>query len=110
MCWARWRSPFACSPFPAAAAPRRRPRSTAMAATEPALAAVRALVFDVFGTVVDWRGSIIAELETLGRRKGIGADWGAVADDWRRGYQPAMARVRSGALAWTNIDGLHRLI
>jgi 2-haloacid dehalogenase len=82
----------------------------AMAATEPALAAVRALVFDVFGTVVDWRGSIIAELQTLGRRKGIAADWGAVADDWRRGYQPAMQRVRSGELAWTNIDGLHRLI
>jgi len=81
-----------------------------MAATEPALASVRALVFDVFGTVVDWRGSILAELEALGRRKGIAADWGIFVDDWRRGYQPAMQRVRSGALPWTNIDGLHRLI
>ena len=76
----------------------------------PALGAVRALVFDVFGTVVDWRGSILAELQALGRAKGIAADWASFTDDWRRGYQPAMQRVRSGTLAWTTIDGLHRLI
>jgi 2-haloacid dehalogenase len=72
--------------------------------------AVKALVFDVFGTVVDWRGSLIRELETLGRQKGVGADWARFADDWRGGYQPAMQRVRSGALPWTRIDGLHRMI
>jgi 2-haloacid dehalogenase len=71
---------------------------------------VNALVFDVFGTVVDWRGSIIREGELLGKRKGIAADWVAFADAWRGGYQPAMQRVRSGQIAWTNIDGLHRVI
>ena len=71
---------------------------------------VNALVFDVFGTVVDWRGSIIREGELLGQRKGIEVDWMAFADAWRAGYQPAMKRVRSGQIPWTNIDGLHRLV
>ena len=71
---------------------------------------VKALVFDVFGTVVDWRGSIIREGELLGKRKGINADWVAFADAWRGGYQPTMQKVRSGQIAWTNIDGLHRII
>jgi 2-haloacid dehalogenase len=79
-----------------------------MAATDRAR--VKAMVFDVFGTVVDWRGSILAELVALGRAKGIEADWAAFVDDWRRGYRPAMQRVRSGELPWTNIDGLHRII
>jgi len=73
-------------------------------------ASVNALVFDVFGTVVDWRGSIIREGQLLGKRKGIERDWVAFADAWRGGYQPAMQKVRSGQIAWTNIDGLHRLI
>lgn len=71
---------------------------------------VKALVFDVFGTVVDWRGSIIREGRLLGRRKRIHADWAAFADAWRAGYRPAMARVRSGELPWTRIDDLHRMI
>jgi 2-haloacid dehalogenase len=71
---------------------------------------VKALVFDVFGTVVDWRGSLIRELEALGRAKRLDADWHAFADDWRGGYQPAMQRVRSGELPWTRIDDLHRMI
>ncbi len=71
---------------------------------------VNALFFDVFGTVVDWRGSIIRERELLGQRKGIEVDWMAFADAWRAGYQPAMKRVRSGQIPWTNIDGLHRLV
>jgi 2-haloacid dehalogenase len=71
---------------------------------------IRALIFDVFGTVVDWRGSIIREGKALGRRKKIAADWDAFADAWRAGYKPAMARVRSGELPWMNIDQLHRLI
>ena len=71
---------------------------------------IRALLFDVFGTVVDWRGSIIRECRALGRRKKIAADWEAFADAWRAGYQPAMARVRSGELPWMNIDQLHRRI
>jgi 2-haloacid dehalogenase len=71
---------------------------------------VRALTFDVFGTVVDWRSSIIAEGRKLGRRKRLAVDWPAFADAWRGGYRPAMDRVRRGELPWTNIDGLHRRI
>jgi 2-haloacid dehalogenase len=71
---------------------------------------VKALVFDVFGTVVDWRGSIIREGRALGRRHGLDVDWVAFADAWRAGYRPAMARVRSGELPWTRIDDLHRMI
>ena len=70
----------------------------------------KALVFDVFGTVVDWRGSIIREGQALGRRKKLKVDWPAFADAWRAGYRPAMARVRSGELPWTKIDALHRMI
>lgn len=70
----------------------------------------KALAFDTFGTVVDWRSSIIRELEEFGRTHGVEADWPAFADDWRAGYPPAMDRVRRGELSWTNIDGLHRMI
>ena len=71
---------------------------------------VRALTFDVFGTVVDWRGSVTEEVERLGRCYGIDADWESFADAWRAGYGPAMDRVRRGELPWTPLDGLHRLI
>jgi 2-haloacid dehalogenase len=71
---------------------------------------VKALTFDVFGTVVDWRSSIIAEGRKLGRRRKLAVDWAAFADAWRAGYRPAMDRVRRGELPWTNIDGLHRRI
>jgi len=70
----------------------------------------RALLFDVFGTVVDWRGSIVREARRIGSSKGVRADWGAFADAWRAGYAPAMDRVRRGALPWLTIDALHRLI
>jgi 2-haloacid dehalogenase len=72
--------------------------------------AVQALVFDVFGTVVDWRGSIIREGRRLARAKGLRVDWAAFADAWRGGYRPAMARVRSGELPWSSIDALHLMI
>lgn len=71
---------------------------------------VRAMTFDVFGTVVDWRSSIIAEMEALAARRGLSGDWGAFADRWRAGYGPAMGRVRRGELPWTKIDVLHRMI
>ena len=67
---------------------------------------IKALVFDVFGTVVDWRGTIIRE----GRALAPDVDWPAFADAWRAGYAPAMDRARRGEIAWTNIDGLHRMI
>ena len=69
---------------------------------------VKALVFDTFGTVVDWRTSIIRQLSELGTRKGIQADWEAFADAWRAGYQPGIERVRHGERAWATIDVLHR--
>jgi 2-haloacid dehalogenase len=62
---------------------------------------VKALAFDVFGTVVDWRTSIIREGQLLTK---------AFADAWRGGYQPAMDRVRAGELPWTTIDELHRMV
>jgi 2-haloacid dehalogenase len=74
------------------------------------LAKVRALVCDVFGTVVDWRGGVARELEAACAAKGAKADWPVLADEWRGGYQPAMQRVRSGELPWTNLDALHRMI
>jgi 2-haloacid dehalogenase len=66
-----------------------------------------ALLFDVFGTVVDWRGSVIRELTRIGRVHGIRADWGEFADLWRAGYRPAMDRVRRGEVAWQPLDALH---
>ncbi|MEH3139463.1 MAG: haloacid dehalogenase type II [Mycobacterium kyogaense] len=69
---------------------------------------IRALAFDVFGTVVDWRSSVARELAAFGDRHGISDDWSAFADDWRAGYAPAMDRVRRGELPWTRIDDLHR--
>jgi 2-haloacid dehalogenase len=71
---------------------------------------VRALLFDVFGTVVDWRSSVIREGERLGRVKCLAVDWAAFADGWRAGYPRAMDLVRSGALPWQSIDSLHRRI
>jgi 2-haloacid dehalogenase len=73
-----------------------------------AKAQVQALLFDVFGTVVDWRGSIIDDLTRFGAGKGIVADWQAFTDDWRGMYQPAMEEVRSGRRDWTVLDVLHR--
>jgi len=84
------------------AAPRAQP--------ERDLSMVKAMTFDVFGTVVDWRTSIIKEGEALEARTGISADWAAFADAWRGGYGPAMRRVRAGELPWTRIDDLHRMI
>ena len=74
---------------------------------------VKALVFDTFGTVVDWRGSIIAEGQAWSAAKG-GAkhstiDWARFADRWRDGYAPAMEKVRKGNLPWTKLDDLHRM-
>jgi 2-haloacid dehalogenase len=66
---------------------------------------IRALTFDVFGTVVDWRSSIIRAGQAL--RPGV--DWARFADAWRAGYEPALGRVRRGELPWTPLDDLHRM-
>ncbi len=67
---------------------------------------LRVLAFDVFGTVVDWHGSIAREVDALA----LGVDAAEFARAWRAGYKPAMARVMSGELGWTRIDDLHRMI
>ena len=74
------------------------------------ISTIEALTFDVFGTVVDWRGTIIREGSRIGAEKGISADWAEFADAWRGGYEPAMRRVRLGERPWEKIDVLHREI
>jgi len=69
---------------------------------------IKVLAFDVFGTVVDWRSSVIAEGEQLGKAKGLQVDWTAFADAWRSIYRPYMDRVGTGKLPWTKLDDLHR--
>ena len=75
--------------------------------TEQALP--KALVFDVFGTCVDWRGSIIREGRALNRARGWTIDWEGLVDAWRDAYQPNMHKVRTGALPWTKLDDLHMM-
>jgi 2-haloacid dehalogenase len=77
---------------------------------KPELANVKACVFDTFGTVVDWRSSVIAEATTWGKAKGLTLDWADFADDWRLGYKPAMDKVRKGEIPWTRLDDLDRMI
>ena len=72
------------------------------------LPGIRALAFDVFGTVVDWRGGVILAGEQLARERNLDVDWPAFADAWRSRYSPSMDRVRHDDLPWTNLDALHR--
>jgi 2-haloacid dehalogenase len=69
---------------------------------------VKALFFDVFGTLVDWRGSIAREARAILSPLGVALDWEAFADAWRGQYQPAMDEVRSGRLPFSKLDVLHR--
>jgi 2-haloacid dehalogenase len=75
---------------------------------EPGADGPRALLFDVFGTVVDWRGSIVDELRALALARGVEGDWEAVGDDWRGRYQPALDEVNDGRRPWSHLDRLHR--
>ena len=70
---------------------------------------VKALGFDVFGTVVDWRSSITREGEAFGRARKLAVDWLKFAVAWRGLYQPMMNRVRNGEIGWTKLDDLHRM-
>jgi 2-haloacid dehalogenase len=74
----------------------------------PMPAAVKALFFDVFGTLVDWRTSIARETEKILKARGYALDWSKFADTWRDKYQPAMEEVRSGRAAYCKLDVLHR--
>lgn len=77
--------------------------------SNPAADSVKVLAFDVFGTVADWRSSVIAEGEQLGKTKGLAVDWAIFADAWRAVYRPSLDRVRKGELPWTKLDVLHRM-
>jgi 2-haloacid dehalogenase len=68
---------------------------------------VRAVLFDVFGTLVDWRTSIATALETFGAQRDIACDWYAFVDAWRAAYVPSMDRVRRREVPWRNLDALH---
>jgi 2-haloacid dehalogenase len=72
-----------------------------------AVKSTRILLFDVFGTLVDWRASLIELADATAARTGLQADWAAIVDDWRRAYQPAMDRVGQGA-SWRDLDSLQR--
>ena len=69
---------------------------------------VDALVFDVFGTVVDWRSGIIRDGTRLGESNDLTVEWAAFADAWREEYRPSLDRVRRGEISWRNLDVLHR--
>jgi 2-haloacid dehalogenase len=69
---------------------------------------IKALGFDVFGTVVDWRNGVIRDASAVGKAKGIERDWARFADAWRALYGPSMEEVRSGRRPWTKLDVLHR--
>jgi 2-haloacid dehalogenase len=92
-----------------AAGPLASSSPTAMSQATPRTGSVKALVFDVFGTVVDWRSSVAAEVRQLAAKKRLTVDGEKFADAWRAGYGPSMNRVRSGELPWTRLDDLHRM-
>ena len=69
---------------------------------------VKAILFDTFGTVVDWRGSLVSELSAWGNTRGLTVNWAGLVDAWRAAYAPSMNRVRRGELPWTILDDLHR--
>ncbi|MBV8214950.1 MAG: haloacid dehalogenase type II [Verrucomicrobia bacterium] len=70
---------------------------------------MKVLLFDTFGTLVDWRTSLIAVLTEFGRQKGRQLPAAEIVDRWRAAYEPMMARVRTGKLPWTDLDSLHRM-
>jgi 2-haloacid dehalogenase len=74
------------------------------------ISAVKALTFDVFGTVVDWRTTVSDEVSRLAKAKGVKIDGARFADAWRAGYRPAMDRIRRGELPWMNLDAVHRTL
>jgi 2-haloacid dehalogenase len=69
---------------------------------------IRALTFDTYGTVVDWRTSVLRELEALGGRKALAVDWVRFLDDWKAAYRPGMDKVNRGESPWTTVDAIYR--
>src|SRR5438309_9715500 len=69
---------------------------------------LKVLAFDVFGTVVDWRSGVIAEVTAIAREHDLAVDAGAMADAWRRRYQPFLDGVRRGEAPWQVVDEMRR--
>lgn len=72
------------------------------------VAGVKALTFDTFGTVVDWRSSVIEDFRAFGKKQGLKVDWEALVDEWKTAYRPGMDAVRSGKQPWTTVDRIYR--
>jgi 2-haloacid dehalogenase len=70
--------------------------------------AVQALTFDTYGTVVDWRDSVLAQLTEFGASLGLDIDWAAFLADWKAGYRPGMDRVNRGEWPWTTVEAIYR--
>ncbi|MGH9554972.1 MAG: hypothetical protein ACRD2Y_04035, partial [Terriglobales bacterium] len=73
------------------------------------VAGVKALTFDTFGTVVDWRTSIIEDFRAFGTKKGLKVDWEALVDEWKTAYRPGMDALNSGKWPWTTVDRIYRV-
>lgn len=84
------------------------PQAVAHGNAAGTLADVKALTFDVFGTVVDYRSSIIAEGRALAAKHGFDIDWGEFADAWRGEYRPSMDRAMESSSTWINVDSIYR--
>lgn len=74
----------------------------------PIGATLRALAFDTYGTVVDWRSSLLAALHQFGARRRLAADWETFLDDWKAGYRPGMDRVNRGEWPWITVEAIYR--
>jgi len=72
------------------------------------ISGIKALTFDTFGTVVDWRTSIINDLSEYGSKQNLNTDWVAFVDEWKTAYKPGMDKVRKGEWPWTTIDCIYR--
>jgi 2-haloacid dehalogenase len=72
------------------------------------LCGIQALLFDTFGTVVDWRGSLIADFRRFGQRRGLVVNWAAFVDEWKSCYRPGMDAVNSGRRPWTTVERIYR--
>ncbi len=69
---------------------------------------IQALTFDTYGTVVDWRSSVLAQLRAFGARRGLALDWARFLDEWKAAYRPAMDRVNRGESPWMTVDAIYR--
>jgi hypothetical protein len=86
----------------------RNSQTVALASVSRKLVAVRALTFDTYGTVVDWRTSVLAELQSLADRRAPALDCDRFLDEWKAAYRPSMDQVNRGEIPWTTVDAIYR--